>query len=410
VFDGLHGLILTNESLEIEFRAAIEEKYHGILRVENLHAKRLKAYAETDDEKVAAVSRGYSLDSIGATLVFNYSEAADLFQQQTMLCSRPFCMKFRSHNIICPHMHEYVEEVNQDGETVMVEKSQAACDFSVDYSFMSSPAGMASMAGAFILLLAVAFFIYKNSKRVGTGKKVLEFGGNAFNNPMYSLGGTDSDNPLYAALDFDELPDSGEGLYDTPEYVPDGETSLFDLQTESALFDENSDSAYFEIPAADDAGGGIYDGLHALPDIDSEKKNAKAAKKAAKKKARLAAKAAKLGNDSMDANYLEMGGADVDEEGGYLEMGGADPDQYNDSYLEDAAPAGEGQYLEMDAAPAGFATTAAAQKKAAKKAAKKAKKAKAKKQPPSSWEDMSGGMYDDGDQYMEVGNEDGFGF
>jgi len=391
-------MVLTNESMEIDFRALIEEKYHGVLRVENLHAKRVNFNTE--------------VETIGATLVFNYSEAAAQFEERTLICQKAFCMEFREHRIICPHMHDL---------------GQDQCDFSVDASaFLTTPAGMSSMMGAFILLIAFAFYAYKYATRdPGLGKKQINFGGNAFNNPMYSLGGggADTSNPLYDDIAGNDSYAGGGGLYDTPEFagMNDIQSSYLDLPSaEDAAFDDG-DSNYFDIAPeegtlgaqyGDDDGDGylemdasMYESLGALDEEDGylqmnpkdEKKAAKKAKKAKAKAARLAAKAAAQRNDTMDGDYLEMGaegddygygGGDGDGDG-YLEMGGAP-----------GAPAGEDQYLEMDEAP-----TFVKQPPKKKKDKKKKKK---KKQ--ESWDDMNEYGEDDGGMYMDVGAGDGFGF
>jgi hypothetical protein len=381
-------MVLTNKSMEVDFRASIEEKYHGVLRVENLHAKRVNDQTE--------------IETIGATLVFNYSDAAALFEEETLMCTKAFCMEFRMHRIVCPHMHD---------------AGQDACDFSVDASaFLDTPAGMSSILGAFIILVVFAFLAYKQATRdPGIGKKTISFGGTAFNNPIYSLNGgvADTSNPLY-----DEIGNSS-ALYDTPQFagMSDFQSDYLDLPPAADAFDD--DGAYFDIEPDDgmgaqyqDSGEGylemdasMYDELGELDGEDGylqmnpkeEKKAAKAAKKAKAKGARLAAKAAKLGQDTFDGEYLEMGGASPDGNdygdgngSGYLDMQGVSPS--------------ETEYLETTAAPPTFIYQA--NKKARKEKTKK------KKKQQQSWDDMSGGIYgdDDGGTYMDVGAGDGFGF
>jgi hypothetical protein len=360
--------------MEITFRALIESKYHGVLRVENLHATRVNSQTE--------------VETIGATLVFNYSEAAADFEERTLACTKEFCMNFRDHRIICPHMHDL---------------GQDACDFSVDASaFLSTPAGMSSLLGAFIFLVLFVFLAYKQATRdPGVGKKTISFGsGSAFNNPMYALdGGGDTSNPLY-----DDIGNHMDGLYADPlaeefnsEYLElppaadafgDGD-GYFDVSPEYDAADgeqyEDDGEGYLEMDAS------MYEELGALDTEDGylsmspkeEKKQAKAAKKAKAKSVRLAAKKASLPQDTFEGDYFEMGeGTSADGDGSeYLEMEGAMPV--------------ETEYLDTNVAPPTFVYHA-------NKSVQKEKKKK--KQQQQSWDDMSGGMY------MDVGAEDGFGF
>jgi hypothetical protein len=364
-------MVLTNQSMEISFRALIESKYHGVVRVENLHAIRVNFQTE--------------VETIGATLVFNYSEAAANFEERTLVCTKEFGMNFRDHRIICPHMYNL---------------GQDPCDFSVDASaFLATPAGMSSLLGAFIFLVLFVFLAYKQATRdPGTGKKTISFGGGtAFNNPLYALD-RDTSNPLY-----DDIGNHMGGLYADP-LAEEFNSQYLELPPAADVFGDGD--GYFDVSPeydggqqyADDSEGylemdaSMYEELGALDNEDGylqmspkeEKKQAKAAKKAKAKSVKLAAKKASLQQDTFEGDYLEMGEGTGDESG-YLEMEGAMPV--------------DTEYLDTNVAPPTFVYHAN------KSVQKEKKKKKQKQQLQPSWDDMSGGMY------MDVGAEaDGFGF